>query len=124
MRDNARVTTTIKCKSYRARTVDGGWIELEAEDLAPAGALPQLIKRTDCPARFACSLRHFDNMVSKAGIRPVVGLPVRFREADLLPLTQPTVALRPPAPFPKPAAKPVAAPSPSAPAKRKTRLAI
>ncbi|MFZ2643542.1 MAG: hypothetical protein WA117_21300 [Verrucomicrobiia bacterium] len=116
--------TTIKCKAFHVR-VEDGFNVIEAEDLEPAGTLPQLIKRTDCPARLACSLRHFDSMVAKAGIRPVEGLPVRYRESDLRRLTMPAAPLPSILALPKPASKPAAILSPAAPSKaRKTRLSV
>ena len=115
--------TTIKCKAFRVR-VEDGFNVIEAEDLEPAGTLPQLIKRTDCPARFACSLRHFDAIASKHGIRPVEGLPVRYRILDLLPLTLPAAALPAIAPFSKPTTKPAVIPSPAPKVARKIRLEV
>lgn len=117
--------TTIKCRSFRVRAVEDGFAIIEAEDLEPAGTLPQLVRRVDCAARFACSLRHFDKLVAKHGIRPVPGLPVRFREADLLPLTTPAAPPLSLLPLLKPAPKPAAILSPAAPSKtRKIHLSV
>ncbi|MBI5820317.1 MAG: hypothetical protein HZA88_15220 [Verrucomicrobia bacterium] len=127
---------TIICKGYKAcHKADG--IILEIEEPTPVDLVPRLIKRADAAARLAVSPRHFDSLVAKAGIRPVEGLPVRYRESDLLTLTLSAAERIPlsrvivplPAPQPKPA---VAAPSPPtattaaapAQARPKTKLRI
>ncbi len=81
---------TLMCKAFRVRGEADGRVTLEIEEPVPADALPRLIKRTDGATKLAVSPRHFDSLVAKAGIRPVEGLPVRYRETDLLKLTLPT----------------------------------
>lgn len=128
---------TVTCKGFRGRVEADGRLTLEMEETTPADVLPRLIKRADAATRLAVSPRHFDSLAAKAGIRPVEGLPVRYRESDLLTLTLPAAERIPlsrvivplPAPQPKPAA---AAPSPptattaaaQAQARPKTKLRI
>ncbi|MFZ2642098.1 MAG: hypothetical protein WA117_13955 [Verrucomicrobiia bacterium] len=108
---------TLSCKAFHACGEADGRVTLEIEEPTSADLLPRLIKRADAAARLAVSERHFDSLVAKAGIRPVEGLPVRYRESDLLKLTLPAEKRIPVsrmivpllAPQPKPA---VAAPSP------------
>lgn len=81
---------TLTCKEFRVRGEADGRVTLEIEEPTAEDLLPRLIKRADAAVRLAVSPRHFDSLVAKAGIRPVQGLPVRYREADLVKLTQPT----------------------------------
>jgi len=78
---------TVRCKSYTARH-DADGILLEVSEPTPADALPRLLKRADAAARLGISERHLDALTKKHRIRPVADLPVRFREGDLLRLTE------------------------------------
>ncbi|MCX6907096.1 MAG: hypothetical protein NTY01_03525 [Verrucomicrobia bacterium] len=80
---------TVTCKEFRVRGEADGRVTLEIEEPAPADLLPRLIKKKAAVKRLAVSPRHFDSLVAKAGIRPVDGLPIRYRENDLLKLTLP-----------------------------------
>jgi len=101
---------TVSCKTYTARH-DAEGITLEIAEPQPVDVLPRLVKRADAAARLAVSPRHLDSLVAAAGIRPVDGLPVRFRETDLLCLTQPRGAnTAQAAPMPRPVSKPASAP--------------
>lgn len=79
---------TVVCKEFRVRGETDGRVTLEIEEATSADLLPRLIKRADAAARFAVSPRHFDSLAAKAGIRPVEGLPIRYRESDLLKMTR------------------------------------
>lgn len=103
-----RVQATISCKAFRVRGEDDGRVTLEIEDATPGDFLPRLLKRADAAGRLGVSARHFDALCKKHRIKPVADLPVRFREADLLPLTTPANALAV-VPLPRPAAKTIPA---------------
>lgn len=93
---------TVVCKSYAAHH-DANGITLEIAEPTPAGVLPRLIKRDDAAQQLAVSLRHFDSLCKEHSIQPVDGLPVRYREADLLKLTKSAPATLTILPLPKPA---------------------
>ena len=115
---------TLICKDYAGHHRADG-ILLEVLDPTPADLLPRLIKRADAAARLAVSERHLDSLVAKAGIRPVEGLPIRYRENDLLRLTLPAdekfPLLRNVVPMPTARPKPTA-PAPLPHQKTKFRL--
>lgn len=110
---------TVTCRAFRVHGETDGRVTLEIDEPTPSDLLPRLIKQSEAAKRLAVSLNHLKKLAKQAGIRPVAGEPVRYRENDLLRLTLPTGEQQPVMPaivsMPTPPAKTVAAiPTPSA----------
>ena len=93
----------IICTDFHARPAPDGKFEIDVMDAQPADLLPRCIPHAEAAERLGVSTRHLEELAKKHGIRRLPDLPVRWRETDLLKLTEPTPATFNILPLPKPA---------------------